>query len=772
MAGLPPERIQRLGMEDNYWSTGQPGPAGPCSEIYVDRGPAYGPDGGPANDPAGDRYLEIWNLVFMQFQRGEGQGKDFPILHELPKKNIDTGMGLERTALLLQGVDNMYEIDQVAPVLHRAAAMAGIRYGADREADVRLRVVADHVRASLMLMGDGVTPGNEGGGYVLRRLVRRAVRAMRLLGVDTTTLPELLPVSLEAMAPAYPELREGFGRISAVAYAEEDAFRRTLVAGTTILDTAVSQAKAAATTPGAPAAAISGERAFELHDTFGFPIDLTLEMAAEQGVAVDADGFRRLMTEQRTRARDDARAKRAGRTDTSGYRQIADGLGGSGDAVEFVGYEVLAAEGRVAGLLRDGVSVPVALAGDDVELVLDRTPFYAESGGQLADHGRLTVTGPAGVRAVVDVHDVQRPIPGLNVHHATVVSGEVAVGDPVEAVVDAGRRLAIARAHTATHLVHQGLRDALGPDGTRQAGSENAPGRLRFDYTALAAPSPAQLVEVEAEVNTFLADDLVVTTTVTDPDSARRAGALAFFGDKYGDRVRMVGIGEWSKELCGGTHVQRTGQLGVVALLGEASIGSGTRRVEALVGPDAHSHLARESALVSQLTQLLKVRSEELPDRVGVLLDQLREADRTIAAARAKEVLAGAGALAAGAEGVGAGPGSDAVRLVATSAGEVASADDLRTLALDVRGKLGESASVVAVGGVAKGRPVVVIATSPAARAAGLRAGALVRVAATVLGGGGGGKDDVAQGGGTDASALAAALAAVGDAVRAAVAGA
>ncbi|MEH3078130.1 MAG: alanine--tRNA ligase [Quadrisphaera sp.] len=769
VAGLPPERIQRLGMEDNYWSTGQPGPAGPCSEIYVDRGPAYGPDGGPANDPAGDRYLEIWNLVFMQFQRGEGQGKDFPILHELPKKNIDTGMGLERTALLLQGVDNMYEIDQVAPVLRHAAELAGVRYGADRDADVRLRVVADHVRASLMLMGDGVTPGNEGGGYVLRRLVRRAVRAMRLLGVDAPTLPELLPVSLEAMAPAYPELREGFGRISAVAYAEEEAFRRTLVSGTTILDTAVAAAKkASAASGGGSAPVLSGERAFELHDTFGFPIDLTLEMAAEQGVSVDADGFRRLMTEQRTRAREDARAKRAGRTDTAGYRQVADELGRD---VDFLGYEVLSAEGRVVGLLRDGVSVPVALAGDDVELVLDRTPFYAESGGQLADRGRLTVTGPSGVRAVVDVTDVQRPIPGLNVHHATVVSGEVAVGDPVEAVVDAGRRLAVARAHTATHLVHQGLRDSLGPDGTRQAGSENAPGRLRFDYTALSAPSASQLADVEAEVNTFLADDLPVTTTVTDPESARRAGALAFFGDKYGDRVRMVGIGEWSKELCGGTHVERTGQLGVVALLGEQSIGSGTRRVEALVGPDAHAHLARESALVSQLTGLLKVRSEELPDRIATLLDQLKEADRTIAAARAKEVLAAAGALAAGAEvvgGQGAAGSAGGVRVVATSAGEVASADDLRTLALDVRGRLGESASVVAVGGVAKGRPVVVIATSPAARAAGLKAGALVRVAATALGGGGGGKDDVAQGGGTDAEALPAAL----DAVRVAVASA
>jgi len=753
VAGLPPERIQRLGMEDNYWSTGQPGPAGPCSEIYIDRGPEYGPEGGPANDPSGDRYLEIWNLVFMQFQRGEGQGKDFPILGELPRKNIDTGMGLERVAYLLQGVDNMYEIDQVAPVLHRAAALAGTRYGADAEADVRLRVVADHVRAALMLIGDGVTPGNEGGGYVLRRLLRRAVRSMRLLGVDAPTLPELLPVSRDAMSPSYPELATDFSRISQVAYAEEEAFRRTLAAGTAILDQAVTTAR-----KGGGSATIPGERAFQLHDTYGFPIDLTLEMAAEQGVAVDADGFRRLMGEQRDRARADAREKRSGRADTSVYRSVADSLGRE---VEFLGYDVLASEARVVGLLRDGVGVPVALAGNEVELVLDRTPFYAESGGQLADHGRITVTSSAGTRAVVEVDDVQRPIPGLWVHRARVVSGEVAAGDAVEAVVDANRRLAIARAHTATHLVHQGIRDALG-DTARQAGSENAPGRFRFDFTASAAVAPSVLADVEAEVNTFLADDLPVTTQVMTLEDARRTGAMALFGEKYGDRVRVVSIGEWSKELCGGTHVARSGQLGVVSLLGEQSIGSGVRRVEALVGPDAHSHLARESALVGQLTTMLKVRPDELPDRISTLLDQLREADKAIAAARTREALAGAGRLAAAAEEV------SGLSLVAADAGSLGSADDLRTLVLDVRGRLGEAPAVVALAAVVGERPVVVVATTAAARAAGVRAGALVRVAAQALGGGGGGKDDVAQGGGTDASAVPASL----DAVRTAVAGA
>src|ERR687890_546728 len=316
IAGLPVERIQRLGMDENYWSTGAPGPAGPCSEIHYDRGPEFGPDGGPIVDKAGDRFLEIWNLVFMQYERGAGEGKDFPILGELPKKNIDTGMGMERVAYLLQGVDNMYEIDEVAPVLRRAADLAGVTYGKDHEADVRLRVVADHVRSGLMLIGDGVTPGNEGRGYILRRLLRRAVRSMKLLGVDEATLPALLPVSRDAMSASYPELATDFARISGIAYAEEEAFRRTLVAGTALFDTAVSQAKAAGT------AALSGTQAFSLHDTYGFPIDVTLEMAAEQGVRVDEEGFRALMKEQRDRARADARAKRTGSVDVLAYRRL------------------------------------------------------------------------------------------------------------------------------------------------------------------------------------------------------------------------------------------------------------------------------------------------------------------------------------------------------------------------------------------------------------------------------------------------------------------
>ena len=755
IAGLPAERIQRRGRTDNYWSTGQPGPAGPCSEIYVDRGPEYGRDGGPVVDE--DRYLEIWNLVFMQYEIDEVRSKeDFRILGALPRPNIDTGMGLERVAFLLQGVDNLYEIDEVRPVLDRAADLAGVTYGAagGSEADVRLRVVADHVRSALMLIGDGVRPGNEGAGYVLRRLVRRAVRSMRLLGVEDPSLPELLPVSAAKMTLSYPELTTDFSRISQVAYAEEDAFRRTLVAGTTIFDTAVGTMRAQGRST------LSGEQAFALHDTYGFPVDLTLEMAAEQGLGVDADGFRRLMAEQRERARADARAKRTGAVDTSVYRELADGLGGdrSGSAsqrVVFTGYEHVADDARVVGLLVDGAATPAARAGDEVEVVLDRTPFYAEAGGQLADAGSIrTTTG-----AVVDVVDVQTPFTGLVVHRGRVVDGEFTVGESVRAEVDVDRRRAISRSHTATHMVHKVIREALGDTAT-QAGSENAPGRFRFDFASSGAVPPSVLRDVEQRVNTLLSDDLAVTAEVMTQEQARAAGAMALFGEKYGDAVRVVSVGDWAKELCGGTHVERSGQLGVVTLLGESSIGSGVRRVEALVGVDAYAHLAREHVLLGAVTDLLKVRPDEVPERIGGIVTRLRDAERELARLRAAKVLDAAPELASAAEDL------SGVRLVSTHAGEV-EGDDLRSLVLDVRGRLGTAPAVVAITAVAKGRPLVVVATTEAARDRGVAAGALVKVAAGVLGGGGGGRPDVAQGGGTDPGKVPEALAAVRQAVLA-----
>ncbi|UER54152.1 alanine--tRNA ligase [Kineosporiaceae bacterium SCSIO 59966] len=744
IAGLPESRIQRRGRKDNYWHTGQPGPGGPCSEIYVDRGPEYGREGGPVVDE--ERYLEIWNLVFMQYELDDVRSKeDFRIVKELPAKNIDTGMGLERVAFLLQGVDNMYEIDEVYPVIDRAAELAGKRYGRHHEDDVRLRVVADHVRSALMLIGDGVTPSNEARGYVLRRLMRRAIRSMRLLGVDTTTMPELLTVSRDAMKASYPELERDWNRISSVAYAEEEAFLRTLSAGTTILDVAVKQAKDAAP---AGHAVLSGDKAFQLHDTYGFPIDLTLEMAAEQGVEVDAEGFRRLMTEQRERAKQDARAKKTGRVDTSVYRALADTLGRS---VEFTGYDEVVSEARVAGLLVNGAASAAARAGDTVEVVLDRTPFYAEGGGQLADGGRIVLGDSAGGEAVVEVDDVQSPITGLIVHRARVLSGEVTVGSPAQAVVDVQRRRSISRAHTATHMVHKAIREALGDTAT-QAGSENAPGRFRFDFNATSAVPPSVLDEVEHRVNELLAEDLEVHAEVMSQQQAIAAGAMALFGEKYGDEVRVVSVGEWARELCGGTHAQRSGQLGLVKLLGESSIGAGVRRVEALVGVDAYSYLAREHALVGQLTQMLKARPEELTDRVGGMLEQLRAADKQLAEVRRQQVLAAAGRLAEGARDV------YGVSVVTHDAGQTG-ADDVRSLVLDVRSRLGDvRPSVVAVAGTAKGRPVVVVATNAEARRWGVRAGDLVRVAAQVLGGGGGGKDDVAQGGGTDAGKIGEAL--------------
>jgi alanyl-tRNA synthetase len=685
-----------------------------------------------------DRFLEIWNLVFMQSELSAVRSKeDFDIRGDLPSKNIDTGMGLERVAYLLQGVNNLYEIDEVFPVIRRTEELSGKRYGADHEDDVRMRVVADHVRSGLMLIGDGVTPSNEARGYVLRRILRRVIRSVRLLGVEDPTLVDLITVSKDRMKASYPELESGFSRISQIAATEEEAFRRTLASGTTILDVAVRDAKASGRT------VLAGAQAFALHDTYGFPIDLTLEMAGEQGLAVDEGEFRRLMTEQRTRAKADAAAKKTGHAGTAGYRQVADALG---HAVEFTGYDEVVSEARVAGLLIKGEPAQTAGEGDAVEIVLDRTPFYAEGGGQLADAGRIELDG-----AVLEVDDVQTPITGLVVHRARVLSGEIRTGIPAHALVDIERRKAISRSHTATHMVHKAIREALGDTAT-QAGSENSPGRFRFDFHAGSAIPPSALRDIEARVNVLLAEDLEVHAEIMTQEQARSAGAMALFGEKYGDRVRVISVGDWARELCGGTHARRSGQLGMVKLLGEGSIGAGVRRVEALVGADAYAFSAREHVLVSQLTDALKVRSEDLPDRVAALVTQLRDAQKEIEKFRAGQVLAVAGTLAQTPKDV------FGVSVVAHDAGE-AGADDLRALALDVRGRLpAEHPAVVAVGGVTKGRPLVVVATNEEARRWGVAAGDLVREAAGVLGGGGGGKADVAQGGGSDVDKLPDAL--------------
>jgi len=737
--GVPEGRIQRRGLKDNYWNMGVPGPGGPCSEIYYDRGAEYGAEGGPEADE--DRYLEVWNLVFMQDTLSAVRAKDdFDIVGPLPAKNVDTGMGLERMAALLQGVDNIYEIDTTWKILDKAAEVTEQEYGKDRRADVALRVVADHVRSAVMLIEDGVLPSNEAGGYVLRRLLRRSIRNLRLLSGaqrgggasgGTGFMHELTATTIDAMGDQFPELRRDGANIHTVIDAEEAAFAGTLRTGTAIFDVAVEETRRRRES------VLPGAQAFQLHDTYGFPIDLTLEMAAEQGLSVDEEGFRRLMDAQRQRAKKDAREKKTGNADISVYAGLLEQAG----KVLFTGYDQTEGEATVVGLLSDGVPVKSATPGQEVSVVLDRTPFYAEGGGQLADSGLIRTDGPGG-QAEVEITDVQTPLPGLVVHRGTVRRGEVTVGLPAYAQIDVERRRATSRSHTATHLVHRALRGALG-ESAAQAGSENAPGRLRFDFTASGAVPVAVLRDVEDEVNRVLINDMAVRAFHTSVDEARAMGALALFGEKYGSEVRVVEVGDYSRELCGGTHVARSGQLGLVKLLGEASIGSGVRRIEALVGIDAFRFLARESVLVNQLSEQLKARPEELPERISGVVTRLREAERELARLKSAELLVQSGELARQAENLGG------VALVAHRVPDGVDGDMMRKLALDIRSRIPAAApAVVALLGVPGDRPVIVIAVNEAGRGVGLAAGSLVAGASKALGGGGGGKPDIAQGGG------------------------
>ena len=736
--GVPRERIQRRGMADNFWSMGVPGPCGPCSEIYYDRGPAYGIEGGPIADE--NRYMEVWNLVFMQNERGAGGGKDdFPILGELPAKSIDTGLGLERTAALLQGVENIYEIDTTKQILDRASHLTGVVYGKERKSDISLRVIADHARTTAMLIGDGVTPGNEGRGYVLRRMMRRTIRNMRILGSHEPIMSELVSASISAMSPQYPELLTEKARILSVSVSEEETFLQTLKSGTQIFDMASAQVKKS------KGKALSGEEAFKLHDTYGFPFDLTLEMAQEEGLEVDADGFRRLMKEQRDRAKADARAKKSGHTDLTEYRKIADGFG----RTEFIGYEHLTSESIVSAILVDGIGATHAMAGDDVEIVLDRTPFYAEGGGQLADGGTITLASGA----VIEIEDVQVPVPGVLIHRGRVISGGVEIGNHGLAAIDKERRQAISRAHTATHMVHKAFREVLGETAT-QAGSENAPGRFRFDFPATGAVSQSAMNEVESRVNTLLLENWEITAEVMSQDEAKKMGAMALFGEKYGERVRVVSVGDWARELCGGTHVTRAGQLGVVKLLSESSIGAGVRRVEALVGVDAYQFLAREHVLLDSLTQIIKgARVEELPERISDLISKMKEIEKELAGVRSEQALGQVSAIAKSAQVI------NGITVIASVLADGISGDDLRLIALDLRNR--SANSVVALISSNGGKPILVVACSEDARAQGLKAGALVKIGSTVLGGGGGGKDDFAQGGGINSSQAQASLTAI-----------
>ena len=752
IAGLPAERIQRRGMADNYWSMGIPGPCGPSSEIYYDLGPEFGPEGGPiANE---DRYLEVWNLVFMQNERGEGSSKeDYEILGPLPRKNIDTGMGVERIALVLQNVHNVYETDLLRPVIDLVAARAPRPYDVgNHEDDVRYRIIADHSRTAAILIGDGVSPGNDGRGYVLRRLLRRVIRSAKLLGLDDSDNPivgDLMATVRDAMGPSYPELVSDFDRIHRIAVAEETAFNRTLASGSKLFE------EVAGATKKSGAKVVSGSDAFTLHDTYGFPIELTLEMAAEAGLAVDKTGFHDLMLQQRQRAKADAAARKHAHADLTAYRELVDA-----GPTEFTGFDELTSEARILGIFVDGKRVPVVAHGDGigadrVELVLDRTPLYAESGGQIADAGTITGTG-SGASAKAAVTDVQKVAKSLHIHRVNVESGEFVEGDTVVAAVDAGWRKGATQGHSGTHMVHAALRQVLGPNAV-QAGSLNRPGYLRFDFNWQGALTEDQRIQIEQVTNEAVQADFEVHTFLERLDKAKAMGAMALFGEAYPDEVRVVEIGgPFSLELCGGTHVHNSAQIGPVTILGESSIGSGVRRVEAYVGLDSFRHLAKERALMAGLASSLKVPSEEVPARVAKLVDRLKAAEKELERARLATARAAATNAAAGAERIGN------VRVVVQRMSAGMTAADLRSLVGDIRGKLGSDPAVVAL--IAEGDSQTVpyaVAANPAAQDLGISANDLVKQLAAAVDGRGGGKADLAQGSGKNPAGIDAALEAV-----------
>jgi alanyl-tRNA synthetase len=751
VAGLPAERIQRRGMADNYWSMGIPGPCGPSSEIYYDRGPEFGPEGGPIVNE--DRYLEIWNLVFMQNERGAGPAKEgYDILGPLPRKNIDTGMGVERVAFLLQGVHNVYETDLLRPVIDAVATVSPRGYDVgSHEDDVRYRIIADHSRTAAILIGDGVSPGNDGRGYVLRRLLRRVIRSAKLLGIDDPIVSDLMVTVRDAMGPSYPELVSDFDRIHRIAVAEETAFNRTLASGSRLFEEAASATKASGAT------VLSGTDAFTLHDTYGFPLELTLEMAAEAGLSVDQQGFRGLMAEQRQRAKADAAARKQAHADLSAYRDLIDA-----GPTEFTGFDELTSEARILGIFVDGRRVPVVTHGANgspapvrVELVLDRTPLYAESGGQIADEGSIMGTGASGTSKAA-VTDVQKLAKTLFVHRVNVESGEFVEGDTVVAAVDPRWRHGATQGHSGTHMVHAALRQVLGPNAV-QAGSLNRPGYLRFDFNWQGPLTDTQSSQIEEVTNQAVEANYEVHSFTTELEKAKAMGAMALFGESYPDEVRVVEIGgPFSLELCGGTHVGSSAQIGPVTILGEASVGSGVRRVEAYVGLDSFRHLAKERALMAGLASSLKVPSEEVPARVANLVERLRAAEKELDRMRLANARVAAANAAAGAEQIGK------VRVVAQRMTGGMSAADLRTLVGDIRGKLGGDPAVVAL--VAEGDDdsvPYVVAVNPAAQDLGLRANELVKQLGASVNGRGGGKADLAQGSGKGAAGIDAALAAL-----------
>ena len=721
--GLPIERIVRRGKADNFWWTHAAGPAGPSSEIFVDRGPDHGPDGGPAVDE--ERFMEIWNHVFMQDEVDDHAD----IVRELPAKNIDTGASVERVAVALQDVGSFFETDLFRPILEEVQSLSGRHYGADERDDISIRIVGEHARATAFLVADGVQPSNEGRGYILRRMLRRVVSHARRLGVQGAVMAPMVDVVQREFGEAYPELRENLAFVTQVTANEEERFSATLRQGVTLFEQAKGRAASGR---------VTGEDAFQLKDTFGFPLELTLELAEDAGLTVDTERFSALLKEQQERSRRDA-------------KKVPIGLdAGAVPATEFVGYERPEAEGSVVTLLDpENRELAVAEEGQPVRIFLARTPFYAEAGGQVGDQGQIrTQTGS------VRVADTQWAGPHAIMHVGVVESGEVRPGQDAVGEIDRLRREATARAHTSTHVVHWTLKHLLG-EHARQAGSLVAPGRLRFDFPHPAGVPLEVIQEAELEANRRLARDDAINIFETSMDEAKALGAVALFGEKYGDVVRVVEVGDYSRELCGGTHVRRTGNIAIIRILGESSIGAGMRRIEALVGPDALREINAERELLRNLVEALGSQNPQAAaEHARRVIDENRQLKNELGALKAGDRDSAIAELTAQATDVGG-----VALIVAKTTGEDAAG--MRELAQKVRDKLEAAPGVVVLGGDIGGKAQLVAACTPAAVARGIRAPALLELAAKAIGGGAGGKDILAMAGGKRAESLAGALAGI-----------
>lgn len=721
--GVPAERVQRAG-KDNFWQMGVPGPCGPSSELFYDKGAEFGEAGGPVGGGE-ERFVEIWNLVFMQ----NIQDEPYHVVGDLPAKNIDTGMGMERVAAILQDVPTVFEVDSVRPMVDHAARLLESPYGQNETADVSSRIMADHSRSVAFLISDGVVPSNDGRGYILRRILRRAIRHAWQGGVEDLVFPGMVDTVIELMSPWYTQLTEDRDLILSTVEREEEQFRRTLDSGHRLLDAALQEDDTR----------LAGDVAFKLHDTYGFPIELTTEIAAERGVEVDEDGFEKEMRAQRERAR--AAWKGGDEAATAEvYRRLADDIG----LTDFIGYDHDRAVGRLLAIIGEGDQLDRAEEGRDIEVFIDRTPFYAESGGQVGDTG--TVTTPTGT---LQIADTQYAIRGLHSHRARVVSGHVEVGQDLEAAIDSVRREGIKKSHTGTHVLHWALRDVLG-NHANQAGSLVEDGRLRFDFSHFNALHDEELGEVEWRINKRLIANDEVGTTLTTNDEAREMGAIAFFGDKYGEKVRVVQIGDYSLEFCGGTHTDTSGQVGPLVFTTESSIGSNVRRVEALTGEAAYQHLAGLRRSLRDVGRRLGTPPAEIPDRVERLVERVTELEgRLSEVADAERSRLGA-ELAVNPETHGD------IQVVVATVGETPPAE-LRQLAQQIRDRLGEN-SIVVLGAANGTKGGITAAAGRGAIDAGASAGEVAAAGAAVMGGGGSRDPELAQAGGPDGSSLAKAM--------------